>query len=250
LASWDSAYSPPVFNPANAIAFTINNTGANALALVRDSNSQVVKFADGVTQLSLDESHSPNAWGLRSGSLITADVRDALTNSWDIHNPSIVTVFYEWETGLNNFNKTTAIKDSNNVIQTFDKPIQITYTHNNTNDRSGNAGTFDGKVFMLNYGGNGELWGIPSTQSNNGRQRPSFNLKDGTLLGSSNQYVVKAREVEGSMQVTPGQCANLTLVEPDAPVPTTITGNADIGNMPEVNSAPKVIGGVIQAVQE
>ena len=246
LASWDSAYSPHVFDPANAIAFDINNTGANALALVRNSNSQIVKFADDVTDASLQASHSPNAWGVRSGSLVTHDILLTLTNSWDMYNPTIVTVFYEWETGLNSFNKTTSIKNANGVIQTFDKPIQISYIHSDANDRSGHGGAFSGKLFVLNYGGNGEFWGIPSVQDNNGRQHPNFNIKDGTVIGANNQYVVKAREVEGTMHADTGQCTSLTLTEPDAPVPSSITGAADIGDMPVVTSAPAVIGGVIQ----
>jgi hypothetical protein len=246
LATWSSAYSAPVSNPANAIAFTIMNSGDNALALIRDSNSQIVEFAEGVTEQSLRDSNSPNSWGVRSGSLVTADVRDSLTNPWDINNPLIVTVFYEWETGLNSFNKTTSIKAANGVIQTFDKPIQITYTHTDIKDRTGDAGAFNNKLLMLNYGGNGELWGIPHTQSSNGRQHPLFNIADGTSIGSSNQYVVKAREIEGTMQPANGQCSNLSLTEPAEPVPTGITGNADIGEMPLVTTAPAVIGGVIQ----
>lgn len=251
LASWDSAYSPRATDLDNVIMFTIDNTGENPLALIRDSNGEVVKYADGITEASLQESHSPNAWGVRSGRMITPDVYAELTNVWDIHNPSKVTVFYEWETGLNDFNKTTSIKDSNGVIQTFDKPIQITYTHTDATDRSGDAGTFNNKLFMLNYGGGGNLWGIPGTQSEDGRYNPVFNIADGTLIGADNEFVVKAREVEGTMQaVNDDQCALLTLTEPDAPVPTGITGDADIGDMPVVTSAPAVIGGVIQTPQE
>ncbi len=249
LASWDSAYSPPVSDPANAIVFTVNNTGLNPLALVRDSNGEIVKYADDVTEASLQASNSPNSWGVRSGRMVTADVHATLTNAWDIHNPSIVTVFYEWETGLNSFNKTTSIKDADGVIQTFDKPIQITYTHTDAKDRTGNAGEFDNKLLLLNYGGSGQLWGIPSAQSDKGRYHPLFSIADGTIIGSDDQYVVKAREVEGAMQNAAGQCDSLVLTEPDEPVPTAITGNADIGDMPDVTSAPAVIGGVIQTPQ-
>jgi hypothetical protein len=249
LASWNSAYSAPVTNPMNAIAFNISNTGINPLALVRNSNEQIVKFADGLTQESLQQSNSPNAWGVRSGSLITAAVLATLTNSWEINNPSKVTVFYEWETGLNSFNKTTSIKNAAGVIQTFDKPLQITYTHTNAKDRTGNAGDFNNKLLLLNYGGNGELWGIPHSPSSsgNGRRHPLFNIKDATIIGATNQYVVRARQIEGAMQATAGQCTSLALTEPAAPVPTSVTGVADIGNMPIVTTAPAVIGGVVQA---
>ncbi|HWV14821.1 MAG TPA: hypothetical protein VN030_05260 [Cellvibrio sp.] len=244
LQSWDSPYSSRATTLNDKVAFTINNSGVNALALVRASNSQVVKYA-GVTEQSL--MGSPYSWGLRSGSLVTEDVIAQLTEVNQINNPDIVNVFYEWETGLNSFNQTTSIKDSNGVIKTFDKPIQIAYTHTDTNDRSGDAGDYDNKTVMLNYGGNGQLWGIPSRQSDEGRYQPLFNIADGTLIGDS--YKIKARDIEGVMQNAPGHCDSLILTEPAAPVPTAITGNADIGDMPIVTSAPAVIGGVIQTAQ-
>lgn len=247
LQSWDTPYSPRTTNLENVIAFNINNSGDNALALVRTSNSQVVKYS-GVTEQDLTNAHSPYSWGIHSGSLITADVLATLTEVNQINDPTKVTVFYEWETGLNSFNQTTSIKDAQGAIKTFDKPIQITYTHSDQNDRSNNAGAFDGKVVMLNYGGNGELWGIPYVQSND-RYNPQFNIKDGVLLGANNEYKIKAREIEGTMQDATGQCSSLTLTQPDEPVPTAITGDADIGDMPIVLTAPRVIGGVIQTAE-
>jgi len=248
LQSWDTPYSPRASSLENVIAFNISNTGDNALALVRTSNSQIVKY-NGVTEQGLTDAHSPYSWGIHSGSLITAKMLDKLANINDINNPDTVDVFYEWETGLNSFNQTTSIKNSQGVIQTFDKPIQIKYTHSDENDRSHDAGAFDGKVVMLNYGGNGELWGIPYVQSDNGRSLPQFNIADGVILGANNQYKIKAREIEGTMQDATGQCGALTLTPPDEAVPTTITGDAVIGDMPVVLTPPRVIGGVIQTAE-
>lgn len=246
LSNWNTPYSDPIQSLDNVRVFTFGTTGDNALTLVRQSNSEPIRYADGLTTESLQG--SPYSWGFRSGTLVTADVLATLSTPWDIYNPQKVTVYYEWETGLNSFNQMVTVKDSNGVIQNFDKPIQFTYTHSAAKDRSGNAGTFDGKVILLNYGGNGQLGGIPAVQENNGHFRALFTIADGTLMGPDNKYVIKAQEIEGTMRPTNGQCSALTLIEPPEPVPTSTTDSAsDIGDMPIVTSAPAVIGGVVQA---
>lgn len=247
LVSWNTPYSDPIQSLENARTFTFSATGAHPFTLVRQSNNEPVRYADGLTAEALNS--SPYSWGLRSGSLVTADVLATLTSPWDIYNPAKVTVFYEWETGLNSFNQMVSVKDANGVVQKFDKPIQFTYTHSNQNDRSGNAGNYNGKVVLLNYGGNGQLGGIPFMQDDTGRYQAQFTIADGTLMGPENRYVIKAQEIEGTMKPTDGQCANLQLAAPPAPVPTEATDNAsNIGEMPVVTSAPAVIAGVIQTV--
>lgn len=247
LSSWNSPFSNPIQSLDNVREFTFSTSGVNALTLVRQSNSEPIRYAEGLTTEGLSENNSPYSWGIRSGSLVTADVLETLSTPWDIYNPTKVTVFYEWETGLNSFNQMVTVKDTNGVIQTFDKPIQFTYTHTNANDRSGIAGIYNGKVTLLNYGGNGQLGGIPATQDDDGRYIASFTIADGTLMGPDNQYVIKAQEIEGTMKPTPGQCSSLELSEPPAPVPTSTTTDAsDIGEMPVVTGSPKVIAGVVQ----
>jgi hypothetical protein len=245
LSDWNNPYSDPIQSLDAARIFTFSTSGENSLTLIRQSNSEPIRYADGLTTESLG--NSPYSWGFRSGSLVTADVLATLTTPWDIYNPEKVTVFYEWETGLNSFNQMVALKDSNGTIQTFDKPIQFTYTHSDDNDRSGDAGVNDGKVTLLNYGGNGQLGGIPATQGDDGRYIASFTIADGTLMGPENIYVIKAQEIEGTMKPTPGQCSSLQLSAPPAPVPTeTETNASDIGEMPVVTDSPKVIAGVVQ----
>lgn len=251
LAGWDTPYAASVDNIDNAISYSFSVAGDNALTLVRTNNSESVAFSGEVTRESLEESHSPHMWGVRSGAMVTADVLAQLTNPWDFSDPEKVSVFYEWETGVNNWNQLVSLKDANNNIVTFDKPIQFKYTHNDINDRSGDAGESDGKVLMLNYGGNGELWGIPGQHTENGRYQSAFAIADGTLMGADNLYVIKAREIEGTMQEADvNACDNLVLTEPEAPVPTSVTGNTDLGTMPVVTSSPAVIGGVVQDTTE
>ncbi|RYY04664.1 MAG: hypothetical protein EOO53_02330 [Gammaproteobacteria bacterium] len=248
LATWNTPYSDPIQTLDNAKVFTFSTSGVNPLTLVRQSNSEPIRYAGGLTAEGLSANNSPYSWGIRSGALVTADVLASLTSPWDIYNPTKVTVFYEWETGLNSFNQMVTVKDTNGVIQTFDKPIQFTYTHTNANDRSGNAGIYNGKVTLLSYGGNGQLGGIPSAQDSEGRYNALFTIADGTLLGPENKYVIKAQEIEGTMKSTAGQCTNLQLSAPLKPVPTATTSHAsDIGAMPSVTGSPKVIAGVIQA---
>ncbi|RYY77379.1 MAG: hypothetical protein EOO52_05500 [Gammaproteobacteria bacterium] len=247
LTSWNSPFSDPIQSLENVRTFSFSTSGENPLTLVRQSNSEPIRYANGLTSEGLSESNSPYSWGIRSGALVTADVLETLSAPWDIYNPAKVTVFYEWETGLNSFNQMVSVKDSNGKIQTFDKPIQFTYTHSDEKDRSENAGIYDGKVTLLNYGGNGQLGGIPSTQDDDGRYVAGFTIADGTLMGPDNKYVIKAQEIEGTMKPTPGQCSSLQLSAPPEPVPNETTTNAsDIGEMPVVTGSPKVIAGVIQ----
>lgn len=246
LSTWDGPFStnPSILN--DAIEYSISNAGNNPLTLIRSSNSEAVQYATSITEDSLK--NTPNSWGIQSGAMVTATVKAAMTNTWDTNDASIVTEFYIWETGPNNWNKMSTVKDSEGAYISFDKPIQITYLHTDTKDRTGDAGNYDNQTFMLNYGGNGELWGIPFEQeSNTGRYSSAFNLADGALLGSNSEYVVKAREIEGTMAEDDGQCSSLSITEPEVPVPNSITGTANIGAMPTVTDAPMAIGGVLQS---
>jgi hypothetical protein len=249
LDTWDGPFSPNPSTINEAIEYTISNAGSNPLTLMRSSNSEAVKYASDLSEESLQ--NTPNAWGIQSGAMVTETVKAAMTNTWDTNDASVVTEFYVWETGPSNWNKMSTVKDSVGDYLTFDKPIQITYLHTDAKDRTADAGDYDNQTFMLTYGGNGDLWGIPFEQENDtGRQSSKFNLADGALLGSNNEYVVKAREIEGMMANAEGQCSSLSIAEPEVPVPTSITGSTNIGAMPTVTDAPKAIGGVLQSEEE
>jgi hypothetical protein len=248
LASFDSPYVQSINSVDDAVAYSINPTGANAMTLVRTSNSETVRYEDGLTENSLQQ--SPNAWGVRSGAMVSADVLASLSNPWDIYDPEIVSTFYVWETGLNEWNQLATVRDANGAIRTFDKPIQFTYKHSDANDRTADAGENDGMTVMLSYGGNGDLWGIPHEQTDDHRGYPLFNIADGVAMGPNNSYVVKAREIEGTMADATGQCTDMTITEPEVAVPTSVTGSADIGDMPTVTASPAVIAGVVQSSEQ
>lgn len=182
LANFDgsgSPYSAQVANVASAIDFSFSDSGSNALTLMRTSNSEPVQYNSSITKQQLN--NSPYNWGVRSGPMVTSDVAATMTNIWDIYDPSVVTTYYVWETGISQWNQLSTVRNSQNNIVTFDKPIQFSYTHSNGNDRSGSAGSYAGQTFMLNYGGNGDLWGIPYEKQGN-QYRPKFSLADGTLV--------------------------------------------------------------------
>ena len=186
-------------------------------------------------------------WGMGTGEMVTTAVKGAMTNMWDIWDPNTVAVSYRWETGPNDWNRYTAVTDGGGAYVSFDKPIQFAYEHTTANDANGDA-TYDGKTVRLNYGGNGDLWGVPSNVDANGRWTPQFTIADGTLMGpGGTEYVIKAREKEQSMSVVAlGTCGGLALTAPTAALPTTPDGAPAIGPKPVLTTAPAVIGGEMQ----
>jgi hypothetical protein len=182
-------------------------------------------------------------WGLQSGPMVTST--SGINSAADLYTAieaGTVTEFYVWETGLEPWQQQIRLLDSSNAVVAFDKPITIRYTHETANDRNAPA-TGDvaqnGDIFLLEYGGKGQLWGLPFVQ-NGDRWNPVISLKDGVILGSSNQYIVKARDVEQKMAAAPaGSCDALPLTAPSQAIPTGITGEVfDIGTMPDISDLP------------
>ncbi|WP_375753553.1 hypothetical protein [Vibrio sp. HN007] len=234
-----SGSNSPFETTAGPFTFTFATTGGNALTLVSATSSEPVRYDASLTQNNINS--TPHSWGVRSGPMILGTV----SNSYEIYDPSVVSEFYVWETGVQSWNQLSTVRDGSNNIASFEKPLQLVYQHSNANDRSGSAGAYDGQTYMINYGGNGDFWGIPSS-NNGGQYRPAFSLADGVLLGNSNQYVIKAIDVEQTMQTAAGQCGSLVISDPAVAVPTGVTGSADIGTMPTVSGDPSVIAGVTQ----
>lgn len=202
-----------------------------------------VTYASGVTKDDVENSQYWS-WGLNSGPMISSTVATANTittraNLYSKIEDGSVTEFYVWETGLEHWQQQMVLIDGSDNVVSFDKPITIKYTHTTANDRNGDA-TENGKVFLLEYGGKGQLWGLPSKESANNRWGPVINLKDATILGSSDQYIIKANDVEQRMQtVAASNCTSLPLTAPSKSVPTGITGDVfNIGTMPDISDQP------------
>jgi len=206
-------------------------------------------FASAVTTSDLQLS-SYWQWGLNSGPMVTSAAATAasVTTAQTLYaaiEAGTVTEFYVWETGLETWQQQMRLLDSSDDVVAFDKPLTIKYTHATANDRNAPAtGDVDqnGAVFLLEYGGKGQLWGLPFVQ-NGDRWNPVISLKDGVTLGSSDQYIIKARDVEQKMQAAAaGSCDDLPLTAPSQAVPSGITGAVfDIGTMPDVSDQPPTL---------
>lgn len=237
---------------AEAVAYSINNdsSAANFLTLVHNASGNPV---DGTDPANLP---AGSEWGIDTGAMLT-DI-SALANVWDVYELPEGSVYYTWETGPNNWNRTTTVFDSLGVVQSFDKPIEFTYTHSDANDRSGSAvhdtTDYAGQTFRLNYGGSGDFWGIPEESldtdgdGNPDRWTRAFAIADGVQMGpNGTEYAIKARDVEQTfVEVDISNCSALSLTEPATALPSTVSGTLNDLPVPTVTSAPKVIGGEIQ----
>lgn len=234
----------------NGVIMGENNSSADAASYAPSSTAKT--YAWDLTTMGLKYDNSPvalasgvssidgqNSWGFHSGPLVTSN---SLTNKWDVFNQA---VFYTWETGPNNWNKYTGLKDSTGAFATFDAPLFFTYTHSKENDASGQeSSSFYGKKFQIQFEGHGNLHGIPENSNADGsRWHPAFALKDGTLLGDANQYKVKALDMEQRMRVDASGCAGLSVdTAPTLPALTTWV-DPELEAMPTIDSAPKVVEG-------
>lgn len=242
LQSYDGPYENWDSNGINPVAYTFTRNDM----LLKNGANQSISLQAG------NSSNSHYLWGLNSGPMVTDDVLAGLNDWWDVFNQE-GSVFYTWETGTNNWNQSIFAKSlATNDFASFDKPIEFSYSHETANDRR-ESNRFDGKTFLLGYGGKCNLWGIPHEQVgvNEGRGRwyPAFGLKDGTLLGDNDDYVVKAIEGEQMPKTTPGQCNALTIEQPPLGLPNQAVGSPSHIANPSPNlsgQAPLVIAGEVQ----
>ena len=195
---------------------------------------------------------------------------------WDTLN-----VYYTWETG-SDWNTLKLLTDSNGKAVTFDEPLILDYIHgaagisngvaiDNTGLTGGPATTdqWYGSRMALQYGGFGDLWGIPGhcvdmdTGSDkscdmNSRWVPAFTIPDESAAtyvdstGTTQTVYIKALEKEERMTPLSSCTATLTAyslppstdyVAPDiGSIPTAATNPSD----PIASGAPSVVGGVVQ----
>lgn len=190
----------------------------------------------------------PFTWGMRSGPMVTSTA--GLANVWDVWNQD---EFYLWETGANDWNQLTGVLDTGGAFVSFDAPLAFSYTVAAGDDRNGDDSRA-GQTFFLNYGGPGQLWGLPNEgvdltgDDQPDRWYPLVNLADGLLLGpTGSEYVVKALEIEQRLAPDAGYAGTLDLAQASTLVlPTSsIFTVPDIGPRPAVTGAPRVVDGVV-----
>ena len=243
-------------------------TNAYIYAFDNSTSGMVLKMDNNSSSVLLTTANENLPWGINSGILFdnTTANYDLLRCSWD--NNSICTwnarqalsTFYTWETGTEDWQKLTVLVDtSDNSIQKFDPPMSVKYTHSGTASNSGK--NYDNASFYLEYGGIGDLYGIPSFCVNqktglkgdcdeNSRWVNEFvipaaslatQVKDGTT-----KYVIKPLEVEQQMQTASSTsvCTDAGLSLSGVALPTS-SGWTDpeIGAKPTVTGPPLVVGG-------
>ncbi len=231
-----------------------------------DSASMVLKYGGNSAVMSAENSSQP--WGFHSGILFDAttdnfdivacDWNSSQTCNWQAWDNMVV--YYTWETGPEEWNKFTAIKDSNGDFARFDPPKMVTYVHSQT-DSTKHDNKYDGVKFNLDYSGFGNLHGIPgrcvspetgatAQCDQNARWIPEFNITAGSLAtdvaDGTTEYVIKPLHVEQQMsKVDASLCSDLSLTSYTLPGIDDWT-DPSIGDQPTIDGAPAVIGGVLQ----
>jgi hypothetical protein len=251
----DNASSPDPY------IYTFDNT----------TSGMVLQYDNGTkTPVVLSSANSDLSWGINSGVMFdnsTSANFTALQCSWDSTKicpweaRGALSTFYTWETGADDWNKLTVLVGSDNSSVKFDPPMLVKYTHSGTGSNSGKS--YDGASFYLEYGGFGDLWGVPSfcvnaktgektSCSNDGSTRwvNEFVIQAASLVtqvtDGTTEYVVKPLEIEQTMKkassATACTDAGLTLGGLSLP---TASGYSDpsIGKKPTVKGPPLVVDG-------
>lgn len=265
----DSPFVAATYNnwqPTPAASVVTYGTDA-ASATLRDGASAAVAFADADAYRQYPMYQN----GLRTGRLFTqlseaqCDVSGTTFCDWKVNDAS---VYYQWETGPNAWNQFAAVKDSAGNFVTFDAPLQVSYTV-----PDGTAyGIYAGKSLVLQYGGFGDLWGIPGVcvsrltnatvncNEQGSRYVPSFVIPYDSTAGQvsdgTKSYVVKWLDREIRFAQKPlSACDTAGLTVPanvalptasDLKDPTDASSDVYIGAKPTVTSAPRVIHGDVK----
>jgi hypothetical protein len=209
--------------------------------------------------------------GLRTGKLFAnlADAECATASGtfceWRING---LDVYYQWETGPNQYNQFAAVKNGSGTFVNLDPPLQVNFQV----PQGAAYGQYAGQSIVLQYGGFGELWGLPgicvSPQTNQEvacdggevRYVPSFviphDATTGRVTTNGNIYLVKWLEREirfarKNLAVCDGAgltvSSGLTLPTAlDLKNPSDPASDIYIGVRPTVTAAPRVIHGEVK----
>ncbi|MET0661238.1 MAG: hypothetical protein ABW110_24125 [Steroidobacteraceae bacterium] len=240
----------------------------SATALLLDAADEPVTF----TNKDALEGQPQYQHGIRSGRLFTtlaaAECASGPTAYCD-YKVNELDVYYQWETGPQPFNQFAAVKDSSGEFLAFDAPLNVNFQVPNA---PAVYGEFAGQTLVLQYGGFGDLWGIPgkcvSRSTNeevdcseqNARYVAAFMIPFdsvvGRVSGESGEYLVKWLEREirfASKDVSVCTGAGLELstgltlpTAADMKDPSDPSSDIYIGDKPSVTDAPRVIHGDVK----
>ena len=236
--------------------------------------SDMVLEKDGVK---LEQTAEGQQWGYNSGPLFDATLDDDPETSdlaCDWTGPmgekmicgwkawSVLDEFYTWETGLQNWNQLTVLKNAQGTALKFEQPLRIEYTHSAAAGRPDFK--YNGTKFFLDYNGFGELHGIPGkcvdpgtgetiACGNQTRWVPEFTIPEGSdasYIDKNGQVkLTKIKPLEMEQRMTKldnvSDCSALPFEDYTLPTIADWT-NPNLGAEPAVTAAPAVIGGVVQ----
>lgn len=262
-----SPFVPETYNrygPATSAVTYTTNAQAGTL---QDDTGAAVTF----TNREAIGQNNNYSWGIRTGRLFT-DLNAVQCShdpsqycEWQIESAD---VYYGWETGPDSWNQFAAVKGSDGAYVQFEAPLQVTY-HVPDGAR---YGEYAGRDIVLQYGGFGDLNGIPGrcvsaltnepaacTSDGSTRYVPSFVIPmdetTGRVTAGETTYLVKwlNREIRFALK-DDSECAALTLPGSEVALPTDadLENPADpgsliyIGEKPTLTSAPRVIQGEVQ----
>jgi hypothetical protein len=209
--------------------------------------------------------------GVRSGRLfvdLTATECSLGSGTYCDNKVNSADVYYIWETGPNNWNQFAAVKDASDNFVKFDAPLQVNYVV----PMGAAYGQYAGTSLVLQYGGFGDLWGIPgscvlplnnaavSCDTPGSRYVPQFVIPFDAVTGSATNgtttYLVKwlEREIRFASKPTSvctaaGLAAPVGVVLPtaaDLKNPSDPNSDVYVGVKPVVTGAPRVIDGSVK----
>jgi hypothetical protein len=254
------------WSPTQAADVVVYDGDAQA-AVLNDGADQAVTFTDREAM----QERPQYQWGVRSGRLFTTLADAECTNgsgTYCDHKVNQLEVYYQWETGPNSHNQFAAVKDASGDFVSFDAPLNVTFDVPDT----AAYGEFAGQSLVLQYGGFGDLWGIPGQCVSRSSNQPvdcgdenaryvaafviPFDATVGRVTEGATTYLVKwlEREIRFAKKDT-AVCSAAGLNLPSGIVlPTasdlkdtsSASSDAYIGTRPAVSAAPRVIHGEVK----
>ena len=264
----------PMYSPFESSTYNNWQPSSTPVAYTMDTNSALLKDDQlqpvTLTDRDAAQSHPQYGNGLRSGRLFTSlNAAECAPNSHTYCDSKVNTldVYYVWETGPSSYNQFAAVKDAQGNFVSLDAPLQVTF------DVPADAiryGEYAGKSIVLQYGGFGQLWGIPghcvshltnetvSCDQDESRYVPEFVIPyddaTGIVHEGNNTYLVKWLEREIRFASKPlNECSALSLPA-NTTLPTGTDFNSPIdpqsdnynGTRPAVTDAPRVVHGEVK----
>jgi hypothetical protein len=218
----------------------------NGQFVLTDENSQQVVIDFAIPQ-SVGDWYE---WGVNTGEMAAA----AVTDWWNVFEADVT---YRWETGQNSWNRAVAvINNGTDQPQSFDKPMHFKYLYALGDDPNGDSHAA-GTPFMLEYGGQGELWGFPwikqdadcDESAEDCRWVSTLTLNNGVELSNDQDYLVLPMESEQTMsEVALSECTGLDVSGVSLSLPDSLAGSVNFSwsDKPQVTDAPAVIEGEVQ----